>query len=56
MNEGVALGDRELGLMGKVAQSRFSHFTEEEQRQLHAYLKTLASRPVPEDVFWRKVR
>ena len=56
MNEGVGLGDRELGTMGEVAQKRFSHFTQEEKNQLHAYLRTLADQPVPEDVFWRKVK
>jgi mono/diheme cytochrome c family protein len=39
---GVARGDRELGLMSAVARSRFSHLTDDEVDQLHAYLKARA--------------
>jgi mono/diheme cytochrome c family protein len=54
LNEGTALDGREdLGLMTDVALSRFAYFTEEEQRNLHAFLQTLASKPVRPDVFWR---
>jgi mono/diheme cytochrome c family protein len=53
LTEGVALGDRELTLMKEAAKSRFSHFTEDERRQIHRYLKTLAERPVRPAVFWR---
>lgn len=38
MRTGVALGDRELGLMTQVARSRFSHFTDAEIAALHAFL------------------
>lgn len=39
MRTGKALGDRELGLMSRVAQSRFSHFTDAEISALYAFLK-----------------
>lgn len=42
MRTGIALGDRELGLMSDVARSRFTHFTDGEIRALHDYLRTLA--------------
>lgn len=38
MAEGVALGGREVGLMSKVARSRFVHLTEEEVTALKAFL------------------
>jgi cytochrome c553 len=38
MRDGIALGDRELGLMSNVSRGRFSHFTAEEVDALHAYL------------------
>lgn len=38
MRTGKALGDREVGLMSKVARSRFSNFTDQEIRALHTYL------------------
>lgn len=38
MRTGKALGDRELGLMGDVARSRFVRFTDEEITALHGYL------------------
>lgn len=38
MREGIALGGRELGLMGQVSRGRFSHFTDDEIRALHAFL------------------
>jgi mono/diheme cytochrome c family protein len=41
MATGVGLGGRDLGLMSKVAQNRFSHLTEDEVLALHAYLQTL---------------
>lgn len=43
MREGVALGDRELGLMGDVARNRFVHFTEAEVSALHAFLQSMAN-------------
>lgn len=42
MRTGIARGDRKVGLMSAVARSRFSHFTDEEIDQLHAYLKARA--------------
>jgi len=39
MRTGIALGDRELGLMSEVARDRFSQLTEDEVDELHAYLK-----------------
>lgn len=41
MATGVGLSDRDLGLMSKVAQARFSHLTDAEVQALHAYLQTL---------------
>lgn len=43
MSTGVALGDRELDLMARVARGRFAHFTDDEVAAVHAYLQTLAS-------------
>jgi mono/diheme cytochrome c family protein len=43
MRTGIALGDREIGLMSAVSRSRFAHFTDEEVSVLHAYLRSLAS-------------
>lgn len=42
MREGKGLGDRNLGLMSKVAQARFSHFTDEEIRAMWSYLDAFA--------------
>lgn len=54
METGLPRDGREtLGLMTLVAQDRFSHFTPEEREDLYAFLRTLISRPVPSDVFWR---
>lgn len=47
LHEGVAAGGRKLdGLMGGVAQSRFSALTDAEIAQLHAYLKARAEREI----------
>jgi mono/diheme cytochrome c family protein len=43
MRTGVALGERELGLMSDVARGRFTHFTDEEIEALYAYLLSRAS-------------
>lgn len=42
LREGTGLGDRELGLMGAVARSRFRHFTDDEIRVLRSYLLSWA--------------
>jgi mono/diheme cytochrome c family protein len=39
MRTGKALGDRELEMMSGVARGRFVHFTDDEVRDLYAYLK-----------------
>lgn len=44
MEEGVAIGDRELGTMASVSRSRFSRFTDEEVDALYAFLHAT---PVP---------
>lgn len=56
LTEGVPIGDRELGVMGKVAQYRFSVLTESEIDALFAFLQTATlplaegtSRPVVTD-------
>ncbi len=46
MRTGVALGGREVGLMGEVARGRFSHFTDAEIAAVHAYLRHRAQ-PAP---------
>jgi mono/diheme cytochrome c family protein len=38
MRTGLAPGERDLGLMTRVARWRFSHFTDDEIRALHRYL------------------
>jgi hypothetical protein len=42
MKTGVAIGERELGLMGLVARERFSQFTDEEVHDLFEYLSARA--------------
>lgn len=42
MEEGVAIGGRELDLMGRVSRGRFSRFTEPEVDALYAFLQTAA--------------
>jgi hypothetical protein len=44
MRTGLGLGDRELGLMGQVARSRFLRFADEEVGALHANLVDPATR------------
>ena len=44
MRTGVAPGNRKLGLMGEVARSDFSHFSDEEVAAIHAYLAERANR------------
>ena len=41
MHDGVALGDRELKLMGPTSRARFANFTPEEAAAVHAFLRTL---------------
>lgn len=43
MRTGVALGEREVGLMSEVARGRFTHFTDEEIETLYAYLLSRAT-------------
>jgi hypothetical protein len=45
MRTGNALGKRELPLMSEVARNRFSHFTDEELRDLYTYLIAAAAKP-----------
>lgn len=40
MHDGVALGDRELPLMGRTSRARFSNFTPDEVAAVHAYLQS----------------
>lgn len=47
MRTGIALGDRELGMMTRVARGRFSHFTDEEIAALHAFLVARAGPAAP---------
>lgn len=43
MREGKPTSDRELGVMAKVALSRFANFSDSEIDNLHTYLQTLAA-------------
>lgn len=43
MKDGIAIGERELGLMTNVSRGRFSHFTDAELDSLHTYLQSLAA-------------
>jgi cytochrome c553 len=45
MRTGTALGNRKLPLMSEVARGRFSHFTDQELRDLHIYLIEAAAKP-----------
>jgi len=44
MRTGKALGNRELPLMSSVARQRFSHFTDQELRELYAFLVARATK------------
>ncbi len=43
MQTGVPRDGRDLSMMGGVARSRFSHFSQEEIKALHEYLRTMES-------------
>jgi mono/diheme cytochrome c family protein len=45
MRTGKALGERELEMMSGVARGRFAHFTDQEVRELYAYLRSRADAP-----------
>ena len=45
LTQGLATGDRKLGLMATVAKSRFAKLTQGERDQIYAYLKARAERP-----------
>jgi mono/diheme cytochrome c family protein len=45
MRTGKALGDRELPMMSPVARGRFSHFTDQEVRDLYTFLIAAAAKP-----------
>lgn len=45
LRTGVALEDRKMDLMARVARGRFSHFTDAEIHALHGYLRSLARAP-----------
>lgn len=45
MRTGKALGNRELPLMTQVARERFSHFTDQELRDLYVFLIAAAAKP-----------
>jgi mono/diheme cytochrome c family protein len=44
MRSGKALGERELPMMSGVARARFVHFTDDEVRDLYAFLTDMAAR------------
>ena len=56
MRTGLPIGGRDLGLMTMVARDRFAHLTDQEVDDLYAFLQTLPTRPIPENVFWRPER
>lgn len=39
MRQGLAVEGRELEMMGEVARIEFSHYTDAEIKQIHAYLQ-----------------
>ena len=43
MQQGIALGDRELRMMSGVARSRFANFTDQELSDLYAFLRDMAA-------------
>jgi len=44
MRQGIPVGGRKLGMMGEVARIEFSHYTDAEIEQIHAYLQARAQR------------
>ncbi|MEZ5920271.1 MAG: cytochrome c [Parvularculaceae bacterium] len=50
---GVAMGERQLELMGLVAPDRYQTLTAAEKDDLYLFLKSLSAEPVPDGVFWR---
>lgn len=56
MRTGVPKDGRDLGLMAMVAKDRFAAFSDDERRDLYAYLQSLPSRPIATGVFWRPGR
>jgi hypothetical protein len=44
MRTGKAAGNREVGLMSKVARDDFSHLNDAELRSIHGYLKARAEK------------
>ena len=45
MRTGNALGDRELPMMSGVARGRFAHLSDDEVRDLYAFLSERVARP-----------
>jgi cytochrome c553 len=45
MRDGIAVGERELGLMSRVARGRFRYFKETELHALHSYLQEFDGSP-----------
>jgi cytochrome c553 len=57
LREGIAIGERnELRMMSAVARDRFAELSDEEIADLYAFLRSLASEPVPAGVPWRPER
>ena len=44
MKTGIAIGEREVGLMSMVARSRFAHFTDEEVGDLYHFLRDMSKK------------
>ena len=43
MRTGIAVGDREVGLMTEVARGRFRHLQDDEIAAVHGYLQAVAA-------------
>lgn len=57
MQTGEAIGGRtELRLMTMVAKDRFAYFTQDELKDLLAYLRTLPGTPVDQEASWRQLQ
>jgi mono/diheme cytochrome c family protein len=54
MKTGLALGERELRMMSKVARSRFAYFTDEELTDLYAFLTNMSAHAISKQEVDRK--
>lgn len=50
MQQGIAIGDRELELMSDVARGRFVHFTDQELSDLYLFLRSMGADAATQDL------